>query len=448
MQVSSETVSSETKKKILSLHSQLSGATSLKPSPEVNRLFTELVDLTVGSSASVAKALLADDEIKRIIPDLRSIGSTGEFHLESYWAGKILGSKHPAITLEEFPYYDNYLKLTELEFRSLSLLGARAIKRILFVGSGPLPLSSILMARKYGLYASNLDNDADAVRQSTRLIKHLGLSDITKVELGEAQDYKEYGKFDAVFLASLVGLDPREKQSIISVIQQQLSPGGMLVLRSAHNLRTLLYPEVNVDDIEGLQPLVVIQPLNEVVNSVVILEKPCKLTDGHLVVEDKHQPSVYSHFQQFCREIITDIYHYPHNAAWHFDIDRAEEVYSGPRSNVFVARFNGEILGCAAVRTYDRDYPMFEDRYDEKTAGIWRFFISPHHRDMDIDGILQQHIEKFAREAGYNKLYAHDQRNVPGALRKYIRNGYEVTQEEHGPLGTVHFEKLLKEATK
>ncbi len=149
----------DTKSKILSLHDELSASPSLKPGPRISHLFSELVDISATSSHGVAQALLKDEDVVRIIPQLRALSSAGEYQLETHWAGEILASAHPAITLEKFPYHENYLKLTELEFQSLKLVGSRPIKKVLFIGSGPLPLSSILMARRFGIYVDNLDND-------------------------------------------------------------------------------------------------------------------------------------------------------------------------------------------------------------------------------------------------------------------------------------------------
>ncbi len=283
-----------------------------------------------------------------------------------------------------------------------------------------------------------------AVTLSTQVIRRLGLSDIVEVELDSAETFKRYAGYDVIFLASLVGLEAASKQAIIGTIRDQMTPGSLLVVRTAHNLRTLLYPEVNIDAVTGLDPKVTIQPLNEVVNSVLILEKPCHLEPAELVVEDKSSPGVFARFEQFCRDQVTNTYHLSYNPAWHFDIDNAQKIYGRPKANVFVVRYMGEVLATAAIRPYDRDYAMFAGRYDRHTGGVWRFFISPHHKKLNLEQLLQDHLERFARQAGFTSLYAHDQRDIPGTLRKYIQLGYKVTYESEDSLGTVHFEKQLE----
>lgn len=430
--------------KVLSLHRELEAAPSLKPSPDINRTFTELVNLSTSASQYSARKILGSRRVQKIIPRLRTLNATGEVELEQAWVRTILASTHPTITLEQFPYYENYLKLTELEFRSLNLSGNRPIKHVLFIGSGPLPLSSILMARKFGLFVDNIDNDADASALSTALVQRLGLADVINIRHAEAKTHQSYHRYDAIFLAALVGTDGREKQEIIDAIQQRMKPGAFLVARTAHNLRTLLYPQLDIDDITGLTPHIVIQPLNEVVNSVAIFEKPLQFSEDELVIEDKASPEAIRKFKTFCFDIIANVYRYHYDSTWHFDIDRAEEIYTNKRSNFFVISYQGEVIASAAIRPYDRDYTFLKDRYTADTGSVWRFFVNPQYKELSLESKIQSLIEGFAQQVGFTKLYAHDQRSVPGTLSKYINNGYQVTYESTDNLGTVHFEKGME----
>lgn len=260
--------------RIHSIYNVLASADSLKPSSQIDEAFTELVQLTVRASAREAAAVLTDSEVVKIIPHLRAMCFEGEGHLELHWAKKIINDVHPAIALQAFPYYDNYLKLTQLEYRSLNLAGNHSIKSVLFVGSGPLPLTAILLAQQYGIVVDCIDNDTQVVEVSKQLISRLGLSKTVRITQGDAASYTQYGGYDAVFLAAMVGLDAKTKQGIIAATGQQMKQGNLLVARTAHGLRTLLYPPVDIDMIEGFDAQVVVQPLNEVVNSVIVLERP------------------------------------------------------------------------------------------------------------------------------------------------------------------------------
>ena len=49
-------------------------------------------------------------------------------------------------------------------------------------------------------------------------------------------------KFDVVYLAALVGTCQEQKLKIISNVVKAMQPGALLIIRTAHSLRALLYP--------------------------------------------------------------------------------------------------------------------------------------------------------------------------------------------------------------
>lgn len=429
--------------RVSSLYHELRAAPSLRPSEHINRVFTELVHLTINASEVTAAAVLNDARIQRILPHLRELCSTGEYELELDWARRIAAADYPVAMLERFPYYRNYQKLTDLEYQALRLGGRRRIRRVLFVGSGPLPLSAVLLARQYGIFVDGIDSDEAAVAVSQQLVRQLGLSDLLQIRQADAATFANYRQYDAVFLAALVGLEAEVKRTIAAVIQDQMRPGSLLVMRSAHGLRQLLYPVIEPEEMEGLMPQAVIHPLNEVVNSVVLFEKPHGDISWRAIVRDKAAAGSFARFQEFCRSYISDVYGYAHNPAWHTDIDRAAEVYSQERSNLFVIELDGRVVAAAAIRPYDRQYQVLDGKYDEQTGAVWRFFVDPEFADLGLEQLLQVQLQAFARTVGFTRLYAHDQRDVPGAVRRYLDAGYRVTVEAHDAFGTVHFEKEL-----
>ena len=432
------------KDRILALYGELTSAESLRPTEELNKTFSDLVQLSCTTPEHIATDLLSDEELHQIIPHLRNLCSEGESHLEMFWTNTIVADEYPSFVLEQFPYYNNYVRLTELEYRALSLTSKCVMKKILFVGCGPLPLSSILLAQKYGLIVDNIDKNSRAVVTSRKLVHRLGIGDVVKIIQADAASYPKYSQYDAIFLASLVGLDPGEKQAIIARIQSNMKEGGLLVVRTAHGLRTLLYPPVDVGLITGLTAQVIIQPMNEVVNSVIILEKPYVNLLNELVVEDKTTPQTALRFRQFCMEMISEVYHAHYDPAYHFDIAHAEDIYTHDHSNMFVIRHNDEVLAVAAIRPYDHQYGVSDGQYGERAGSIWRFFIKPQYEMLGLEERMQARIASFAASVGFTHVCAQEQRGVPGVLQKYMKTGYRVTYESNDRFGTVHFEKALE----
>lgn len=150
--------------------------------------------------------------------------------------------------------------------------------QLAFVGSGPLPLTSIMLATHYLKHTCfhNYDMDPlanakahELVSSDTDLSKRMFFHtcDILNVSNG----LKDY---NVVFLAALVGMDHKEKGRVISHLAKFMAPGAILLLRSAHGARAFLYPVVDPSsDLKGFEVLSVFHPTDEVINSVIVARK-------------------------------------------------------------------------------------------------------------------------------------------------------------------------------
>ncbi|KAH8723857.1 Nicotianamine synthase [Phaeosphaeriaceae sp. PMI808] len=144
-----------------------------------------------------------------------------------------------------FPYHANYTALTALELAALTPHLASPLTSLLFIGCGPLPLSSICMAAALpGLRIHNIDRDAAALAASRGLQARLGF-DMTFGEGDVEGDWGVAGEwmgFDVVVLAALVGRDTRSKMGVLGRVAGRVRDGCLVVVRSARGLRGLLYP--------------------------------------------------------------------------------------------------------------------------------------------------------------------------------------------------------------
>ena len=152
--------------------------------------------------------------------------------------------------LLSFPYYGNYVDLTRLELQTLLAVGpSRPVCKYAFIGSGPLPLTSLCILEDsksqpgQRVTCCNIDKDAEALCLASRLSHKLGYSD-KEVDFRCAdvsKDPIDLGQFDIVYLAALVGGCDQGKHRILAGVVRQMKAGAMLVLRSSHSLRRLLY---------------------------------------------------------------------------------------------------------------------------------------------------------------------------------------------------------------
>jgi len=145
--------------------------------------------------------------------------------------------------LVKFPYFDNYVDLTRLELGVIQAMQKDAIHNIAFIGSGPLPLSSLQLSNILpgNVKVLNIDHNPTAFSQSRTLCARLGTRgaglELLCTEAG-ACDLRE---FDIVYLAALVGCGQEGKERLVIQTVANMRKGAVLVIRSAHGLRRLLY---------------------------------------------------------------------------------------------------------------------------------------------------------------------------------------------------------------
>ncbi|KAJ4883473.1 Nicotianamine synthase 1 [Raphanus sativus] len=266
-------------KQIIDLYDQISKLESLKPSQNVDTLFGQLVSTCLPTDTDIDVTKMSE-EVKDMRSNLIKLCGEAEGYLEQHFS-TILGSlqkdQNPLDHLNIFPYYNNYLKLGKLEFDLLSQHSSHAPTKIAFVGSGPMPLTSIVLAKFHLPNATfhNFDIDSHANTLASSLVSRD--PDLSKRMFFHTTDVlnatEGLDEYDVVFLAALVGMDKEAKVKAIEHLERHMAPGAVLMLRSAHALRAFLYPIVDSSDLKGFQLLTIFHPTDDVVNSVVIARK-------------------------------------------------------------------------------------------------------------------------------------------------------------------------------
>jgi nicotianamine synthase len=253
----------------------LAASRSLAPGPGTNALFAELVGLaTTPLAAHTERDVLADPRVSAIAPALRALCARGETELERAWAEHIGASRHPRRELRRFPYLPNYERLTRMEHHALAGLGAGPPRRVLFAGAGPLPLTALLLTGRHGWRGIDcIDIDEAATRSAQRLVEALHLTGL-RFACADLLATTELAGYDLVYLAAMLTQRDGDAPVILAHLAEQMAPGTVLLTRSARGLRSLLYQPIGIDELGALRPLTVLHPYTDVINSVVLAEKP------------------------------------------------------------------------------------------------------------------------------------------------------------------------------
>lgn len=180
------------------------------------------------------------DQTRDISAEFRALQSKAEYLLELEWAGIIIESENPWDTLRAYPYYPAYLSLVGAEHAAVSECAGGTYAEACFAGSGPFPISAIVLAHVYGIRCECVDRDASAVALSRSLIRSLGLQDLIHVTHADLADPREPIS-KPVFLAALAGGNANEKHQLLGILKRRMTAGTVLCARNAVGLGSLLY---------------------------------------------------------------------------------------------------------------------------------------------------------------------------------------------------------------
>lgn len=131
--------------------------------------------------------------------------------------------------------------------RELALVSGPPPQRILFIGSGPLPISAYYLHRLTGKPVDCLDRDPEAIAVSRQLIEKLGLGDALHVFNGHGESF-HIGDYDMIVIALLA----KPKRRILRNLRKKAAPGCRILCRTSYGMRRLVYEPTSEGVLLGL----------------------------------------------------------------------------------------------------------------------------------------------------------------------------------------------------
>lgn len=242
----------------------------LDPAPKINAALSQLVAFLQGNlrGTSIEKnpstdfvkiarraceIIDSDKLLSKRAAEIVQIAMRAEFRMELFFARKILGEsrleaeqlaglsypERVALASRNFPYIFNYSTIVEEEVKVLNQFGKR--EHIVFCGSGPLPLTGLLLSTHVTAKLTFVEIDAEAVQLSRKLIQKWEEQDIIPagrinvIHNDIANIVDEVMKTcDTLFVAAFIRNDVSE--TLFQSASKLQSKSPLLVLRSAHGL--------------------------------------------------------------------------------------------------------------------------------------------------------------------------------------------------------------------
>jgi tRNA A22 N-methylase len=209
--------------------------------PIINQTLYSLVNnLAQFFNHELENEILSDGEIRKIRKDMLRKLETAEMLMEFHYAEKFIQDTPNINSLKKFIYWDNYERLVDIELKKLfTIIERQRLSSIVFVGSGPLPLSTILLQQQTEKPVVCLDINTEAYDVGKKLIDQYSLQHSLKYILADGASY-HYDEYDLVWIASLVP----NKEEVVKRIYET-NPNAIVAIRSVDGIYQLLYEPVD-----------------------------------------------------------------------------------------------------------------------------------------------------------------------------------------------------------
>ncbi len=212
-----------------------------------------------------AKHILDDELMNNALKTIRRFYVDFGVKIETENAQKILESDDPWNTLESFHFYNRYEGLIRNESQLVSFTPGQ---KFVFIGSGPLPLTLILLNKTFGVHGIGIEMLPEVAELSQRVIDKLGLSSQIDVLVGEETCLNNID-YDIVMVAALA--EPKER--VFTNIWDTVDTSTPVIYRTYTGMRAILYSPVTERATRGFHKVVMILPTGKVNNTSVLIRK-------------------------------------------------------------------------------------------------------------------------------------------------------------------------------
>ncbi|HJH30642.1 MAG TPA: methyltransferase [Methanosarcinaceae archaeon] len=214
-----------------------------------------------------AEDILCNSAFNLAFDDITRFRSLYTAKLEIEHAHSILESKHPMEILKNFNYISNYLKLSRTEYQGAKLKPGDSV---VFLGSGPLPLTLIVLCRWYGLKGIGIEQDPYRADVSRKVLEKLGFSDQIEIINGNHLTLPLETRSDLIMIAA----QAEPKKEIFDHLAKVLPKGTKLSYRIYEKgLRRLLDTFSLFELSEPFEEFLRVRPEPPVNNTVVFATK-------------------------------------------------------------------------------------------------------------------------------------------------------------------------------
>lgn len=237
-------------------------------SSQLQATFKRLDELaSMDTDEKYINELLKSPEFSLILPSISNFRFLFNLKLEIEKANTLLSSQNPWQALQNFTFYPNYLQLSRTELLGS---GLKPENSVIFLGSGPLPLSLIVLCHEYNLFGTGIEQDENRASLSRKVIAKLGLSEKIQIITGNHFILPLKTPFDLYMIAA----QAEPKKQIFQHLAEVLPEGSKISYRVYEKgLRKILDNSFHFEVPTEFEEYLRVQPEPPVNNTVVFLRK-------------------------------------------------------------------------------------------------------------------------------------------------------------------------------
>ncbi|MDZ7695843.1 MAG: nicotianamine synthase family protein [Deltaproteobacteria bacterium] len=172
----------------------------------------------------VVEDLMRDPDLQSAIGRISRLKRLNGLRLEDQFASSLLDASDPQAHLLRFVYYPNYVALARMEYEGAGLHGG---DQVVFLGSGPLPMTLICLFTGHGIEGVGIEQDDARAELSRAVIGKLGMDAHIEIICGDHFDLPIEMPCDLI----MVGADAMPKTEIFAHLAGILEPGRMVSYR-------------------------------------------------------------------------------------------------------------------------------------------------------------------------------------------------------------------------
>jgi hypothetical protein len=217
----------------------------------------------------VVNEMRCNQEFRLITKRIAHLKTMNGLRMEIERARALIVAPDPWSFLKHFRFYPNYQKLARMEYQGADL---KPGDRVVFLGSGPLPLSLICLCTQSGVEGIGIEQAAEYAALSQKVIETLELTAHIQIIQGNHFSLP----FDEKCNLVIVGADAIPKDEIFDHLAKVLSNGAKLSYRIYEKgLRRLMDDRPVANLPTELKEYTRIRPEPPVNNTSVFLVKNC-----------------------------------------------------------------------------------------------------------------------------------------------------------------------------